>query len=173
MEAESWQQKLVRPAPDFTLYDTERKRRSLSEFKGKNVVLAFFPGAFTGVCTTEACALRDQVDQFNSMNAQVVGITVDPPFSQKAWVDANNVNYPFLSDFNRQTVNDYDVALPNLAGMEGYVAANRAVVVVDQDGRHPLQVDSSQPGNRAGLCCGAASGRSAGLTPTGSEILPG
>lgn len=121
-------------APDFTLYDTERKRRSLSEFKGKNVVLAFFPGAFTGVCTTEACALRDQVDQFNSMNAQVVGITVDPPFSQKAWVDANNVNYPFLSDFNRQTVNDYDVALPNLAGMEGYVAANRAVVVVDQEG---------------------------------------
>ena len=61
-------------APDFTLYDTDRKQRSLSEFKGKNVVLAFFPGAFTGVCTTEMCALRDRIDEFNSMNAQVLGI---------------------------------------------------------------------------------------------------
>lgn len=121
-------------APDFTLYDTDRNQRSLSEFKGKNVVLAFFPGAFTGVCTTEACALRDQLDQFNSMNAQVVGISVDPPFAQKKWADDNGVNYPFLSDFNRQAVNAYDVALPNLAGMEGYVAANRAVVVVDGEG---------------------------------------
>ncbi len=121
-------------APDFTLYDTDRQQRSLSEFQGKNVVLAFFPGAFTGVCTTEACALRDQVDQFNSMNAQVVGITVDAPFAQKKWADDNNVNYPFLSDFNREAVNAYAVALPNLAGMEGYVAANRAVVVVDAAG---------------------------------------
>ena len=121
-------------APDFTLYDTDRTLRSLSEFKGKNVVLAFFPGAFTGACTNEACTLRDAVDEFNSMNAQVVGITVDPPFSQKAWADANNVNYPFLSDFTRATVNAYDVALPNLAGMEGYVAANRAVIIVDGEG---------------------------------------
>ena len=121
-------------APDFTLYDTDRKQRSLSEFRGQNLVLAFFPGAFTGVCTTEACALRDRAADFNSLNAQVVGITVDPPFSQKKWVDDNEVNYPFLSDFNREAVNAYDVALPNLAGMEGYVAANRAVVVVDKDG---------------------------------------
>jgi peroxiredoxin len=121
-------------APDFTLYDTDRTLRSLSEFRGKNVVLAFFPGAFTGACTNEACTLRDAVDEFNSMNAQVVGITVDPPFSQKAWADANNVNYPFLSDFTRATVNAYDVALPNLAGMEGYVAANRAVIIVDGEG---------------------------------------
>ena len=121
-------------APDFTLYDTDRNQRSLSEFKGKNVVLAFFPGAFTGVCTTEACTLRDTVDQFNSMNAQVIGITVDPPFAQKAWTDQNNVNYPFLSDFNREVVNQYDLAFPNLAGMEGYVAANRAVLVLDKEG---------------------------------------
>lgn len=121
-------------APDFTLYDTDRKQRSLSEFRGKNLVLAFFPGAFTGVCTTEACALRDRAADFNELNAQVVGITVDPPFSQKQWADANEVNYPFLSDFNREAVNAYDVALPNLAGMEGYVAANRAVVVVDKAG---------------------------------------
>lgn len=122
------------PAPDFTLYDHDRQQRALSEFKGKNVVLAFFPGAFTGVCTTEMCTLRDQASQFNSLNAQVLGISVDPPFSQKAWVDQNNLNFPILSDYNRQVVNQYDVALSDLAGMEGYVAANRAVFVVDKDG---------------------------------------
>jgi peroxiredoxin len=122
------------PAPDFTLYDTDRKQRSLSEFKGKNVVLAFFPGAFTGVCTTEMCTLRDNVDQFNSMNAQVIGITVDPPFAQKAWTDQNKVNYPFLSDFRREVVNQYGLTFANLAGLEGYVAANRAVLVLDKAG---------------------------------------
>ena len=121
-------------APDFTLYDTDRKQRSLSEFKGQNVVLAFFPGAFTGVCTTEMCTLRDQLDQFTSMDAQVLGISVDPPFAQGAWASQNNVNYPFLSDFNRQVINEYGVVFPNLAGLEGYVAANRAVVIVDKEG---------------------------------------
>ena len=122
------------PAPDFSLYDTDRNVRTLEEFRGKTVVLAFFPGAFTGVCTTEACALRDSVPDFDGMNAQVLGISVDGPFAQKAWTDANSVNYPFLSDFNRAAVNAYDVALPGLAGMEGYVAANRAVIVVDPQG---------------------------------------
>ena len=121
-------------APEFTLYDADRKQHSLSGFRGKNVVLAFYPGAFTGVCTTEMCALRDRVDQFNSLNAQVLGISVDSPFSQKAWADANNLNFPVLCDFTRQVVNHYDVALQNLAGLEGYVAANRAVFVVDKEG---------------------------------------
>ncbi len=122
------------PAPDFSLYDTDRAVRTLQEFRGKTVVLAFFPGAFTGVCTTEACTLRDSIPEFDGMNAQVIGITVDGPFAQKEWTTQNSVNYPFLSDFNRQAVNAYDVALPGLAGMEGYVAANRAVIVVDPQG---------------------------------------
>ena len=122
------------PAPDFSLYDTDRNVRTLQEFRGKTVVLAFFPGAFTGVCTTEACTLRDSISEFDGMNAQVLGITVDGPFAQKEWSTQNSVNYPFLSDFNRQAVNAYDVALPGLAGMEGYVAANRAVIVVDPQG---------------------------------------
>ena len=135
------------PAPDFSLYDTDRNVRTLAEFRGKTVVLAFFPGAFTGVCTTEACALRDSVADLNQMNAQVVGVTVDPPFAQKAWADANEVNYPFLSDFNRQAVNAYGVALPNLAGMEGYVAANRAVFVIDADGNIQYRWDAPAPVN--------------------------
>ena len=121
-------------APEFTLYDTDRKERSLSEFKGQNVVLAFFPGAFTGMCTTEMCTFRDRMEQFNSLNAQVLGISVDGAMSQKAFSDQNNLNFPLLSDFQRKVVSQYDVELPNFAGMEGYVAAQRAVFVLDKGG---------------------------------------
>ena len=121
-------------APDFTLYDTGLQPRKLRDFRGQNVVLAFYPGAFTGVCTTEMCTFRDRADRFNSMNAQVLGISVDAPFAQKAWSDQNNLNFPLLSDFSRDTVNSYGVALPNLANMEGYTAAQRAVFIVDKEG---------------------------------------
>ncbi len=121
-------------APGFTLFDSERQQRKLSQFKGQNVVLAFFPGAFTGVCTTEMCTFRDQLSRFNSLNAQVLGISVDGAFAQKAFSDQNNLNFPILSDFTRRVVNRYGVALPNFAGMTGYVAAQRAVFVVDKTG---------------------------------------
>ena len=121
-------------APDFTLHETPQQQRSLSDYRGKKVVIAFFPGAFTGVCTTEMCALRDRIDQFSDMNAEIIGITVDPPFAQAAWKAANDVHYTFLSDYNREVVNAYDVALPGLAGMQGYVAAKRAVTIVDAEG---------------------------------------
>ena len=121
-------------APDFSLYDADRKATSLSDFRGKNVVLAFYPGAFTGVCTTEMCAFRDRMDGLNSLNAQVLGISVDGAFAQKAFSDQNNLNFPLLSDFQRETVNQYDLAIPNFAGMEGYIASKRAVYVVDGEG---------------------------------------
>jgi peroxiredoxin len=121
-------------APEFTLYDADRKQRKLSEFKGKNVVLAFFPGAFTGVCTKEMCTLRDSLAQFNSMNAQVIGISVDPFGSLKAFSDQNKLGFPLLSDFDRQAVKQYDVAFRNLGGVEGYVAASRAIFVLDKGG---------------------------------------
>ena len=133
-------------APDFTLHETPQQQRSLSDYRGRNVVLAFFPGAFTGVCTTEMCALRDRIDQFSSMNAEVIGITVDPLFAQAAWKAANNVEYTFLSDYNREVVNAYDVALPGLAGMQGYVAAKRAVTIVDAQGVVRYHWVSESPG---------------------------
>ncbi len=133
-------------APDFTLHETPQQQRSLSDYRGKNVVIAFFPGAFTGVCTTEMCALRDRIDQFSSMNTEVIGITVDPPFAQAAWKAANNVEYTFLSDYNREVVNAYEVALPGLAGMQGYVAAKRAVTIVDGEGIVRYHWVSESPG---------------------------
>lgn len=121
-------------APDFSLYDTDRKLRKLSEFKGKNVVLAFFPGAFTGTCTKEMCTLRDQLSQYNTMNAQVIGITVDPAHTLKAWAEQNKVTYPFLSDFKREVVNQLGIGMPNMGGMEGYTTARRSVFVLDKTG---------------------------------------
>ena len=132
-------------APEFNLFDQDKQERKLSDSKGKNVVLAFFPGAFTGVCTTEMCTFRDRFDSFNSMNAQVFGISVDAIFSQKAFSDANNLNFPLLSDYKRETVNAYGVALQNFAGMDGYTASERAVFVIDKEGilRYHGAIDSA------------------------------
>ena len=121
-------------APDFELFDNDKNPTKLSDSKGKNVVLACFPGAFTGVCTTEMCSFRDRSDSFNSMNAQVYGISVDAIFSQKAFSDANNLNFPLLSDYQREVGAADGVSLPNFAGMDGYTASERAVFVIDKEG---------------------------------------
>lgn len=133
-------------APDFTLYDADKKQRKLSEFKGKNVVLAFMPGAFTGVCTKEACAFRDSAAALNGLSAQVVGVTVDGPFASKSWSDANKLNFPILSDFNREVVNKYGVLFKSLAGVEGYNVANRSVFVIDKNGVVKFKWIAPQPG---------------------------
>lgn len=121
-------------APEFTLADTARQPRSLKEFSGKNVVLAFFPGAFTGGCTVEACAFRDSAAQFGGVNAQVVGVSVDSPIAQKAWADANQLTFPILSDHSRKVIEAYGVAFPNFLGLEGYTSSQRAVFVIDKAG---------------------------------------
>ncbi len=133
-------------APDFKLYDTDRKERTLSEFAGKKVVLAFYPGAFTGVCTKEMCNFRDSLSRFNDVNAQVIGISVDPPFSNKAFADQNKLNFPILSDFNRAAVKAYDAYHENFIGLNGYTAAKRAVFVVDKGGVVQYKWVSDNPG---------------------------
>jgi peroxiredoxin len=133
-------------APDFTLLDADRKPRKLSEFRGKTVILAFFPGAFTGVCSKEACTLRDSAAQFNSANAQVVGVAVDSSFALKGWSDVNKLTFPVLSDFDRKVVNEYGVTWKGLGGMEGYISANRAVFVVDKNGVVQYTWVAPQPG---------------------------
>jgi peroxiredoxin len=133
-------------APDFTLFDSGKQETKLGDSKGKNVVLAFYPGAFTGVCTTEMCTFRDRFDSFNSSNAQVFGISVDGIFAQKAFSDANNLNFPLLSDYNREVVTAYGVALPNFAGMDGYTASQRAVFVIDKEGVIKFKWIGENPG---------------------------
>ncbi len=138
--------KVGEKAPAFTLVDTEKKPRSLNEFIGKKTVLAFFPGAFTGVCTKEMCTLRDSMSNFNTMNAQVVGISVDSPFANKAFATQNNLQFPLLSDFGRDTVKLYGIELNNFAGLQGYVAAKRSIFVLDNAGTVRYTWVSDNPG---------------------------
>lgn len=121
-------------APAFTLYDSEKKSRSLSEFLGRKTVLAFYPGAFTGTCTKEMCAFRDSLSSLGSLNAQVVGISVDAPFANKAFAEQNKLTFPLLSDFSREVSRNYGGVYEDFAGLKAYTASKRAVFVLDSGG---------------------------------------
>ena len=121
-------------APDFTLPDTELKPRRLSDFLEKNVILAFYPGAFTSVCTKEMCTFRDSIVKLSDLKAQVVGISVNDPFSNKAFAERNLLNFPLLSDYNREVVGLYGVAAKDFAELKGYTAAKRSIFIVDGKG---------------------------------------
>jgi peroxiredoxin len=133
-------------APEFTLFDTDRKPRTLKEFLGKKTVLAFYPGAFTGVCTKEVCTLRDAMAAYNSMQAQVVGISVDSPFANKAFSDANSLNFPLLCDYGRTVSRQFGGTHQDFAGVTGYEAAKRAVYVLDPAGTVKYAWVSENPG---------------------------
>jgi len=121
-------------APQFTLVDTELKSRSLAEFAGKNVVVAFYPAAFTGVCQKEMCTFRDGLNDFTSANTAVLGVSVDSPFANKEFSAKNGLNFPVLSDITRDTIRHYDVVFNDLAGIKGFTVAKRAVFVIDKQG---------------------------------------
>jgi peroxiredoxin len=121
-------------APDFTLPDQDRQPVSLArELESNHVVLAFFPAAFSSVCTRELCTLRDQLGPMNHLaKARVLGISVDTPFALKAFANQEKLRFPLLSDFNKQVIRAYDVVNPDMIGLRDI--AKRAVVVVGRDG---------------------------------------
>lgn len=120
-------------APEFSLYNTEKQKVSLSDFKGQNLVILFFPMAFTGVCTKELCAVRDSLAQFNNTNASVVGISVDSPFTLGKFKEEQQLNFPLLSDFNKETSQAYGAFYETFA-LELRGVSKRAAFVVDKDG---------------------------------------
>ena len=124
-------------APDFTLFNQDGGSVSLSNFKGKNVVVLFFPAANTGVCTKEMCTFRDELKIFEKLNAQILGISVDLHYSLKLFHEKNNYNFPLLSDFNKKVIKDYDVLLEVFVpGKFDYLGvAKRAAFVVAGDGK--------------------------------------
>jgi peroxiredoxin len=120
-------------APDFTLMDEERRPVTLSAQLGSDtIVLAFFPGAFSGTCTKEMCVLRDSLSQFKGLGAKVFGISVDTFFVLKAWADQQHFGFPLLSDFNKEAIRLYDVVNPDMIGLKNI--ARRAVIVIDKKG---------------------------------------
>ena len=121
-------------APQFTMVDTDLKSRGLAEFAGKNVVLAFYPAAFTGVCQKEMCTFRDALNDFASASTAILGVSVDSPFANKEFSAKNGLNFPVLSDITRDTIRQYDVVFNDLAGIKGFTVAKRAVFVIDKQG---------------------------------------
>ena len=120
-------------APEFELPDIDRQFRRLTEFKGKIVILAFYPGAFTDTCIREMCTLRDSLEEFNDLDGQVIGISVNDPFSNKGFAEAHQLTFPLLSDYLRKVVKLYGVPLEDFAGLPGYTVAQRAVFIIDRD----------------------------------------
>jgi glutaredoxin-dependent peroxiredoxin len=119
-------------APDFTLTNEERQPVTLSQQRGKPVVLAFFPAAFSSVCQKELCTFRDSMARLNTAQAQVYGISVDTFFTLKAFHEQQHLTFPLLSDFNKTVIRDYGVFNEDMIGLKGI--AKRAVFVVDKDG---------------------------------------
>jgi peroxiredoxin len=132
--------------PEFTLFDYELKKRSLKEFRGKKLVLAFFPGAYTGVCDKEMCALQDALAKLGKLDAQVIAVSVNDPFALKGFHEDNALNFPLLSDYTRETIKAYSVELPDFAGLKGYTVAKRSVFILDADGVLKWKWVSNDPG---------------------------
>src|SRR4030067_3760645 len=133
-------------APDFMLHDTDRKSRKLSEFTGKKLVLAFFPGAFTSVCTKEMCTFRDTMARLSELKAQVVGVSVNDPWSNKGVAERNLLAFPLLSDINREVIRLYGIELTDFAGLKGYSVAKRSVFILDKEGVVRYRWVSEDPG---------------------------
>ena len=132
-------------APDFTLMNQDRQPVTLSAaLQNGPVVLAFFPAAFSSTCQQEMCTFRDSIATLGAAKAQVLGISTDTFFALKAWADQQHLNFPLLSDYNKDVIRRYDVANPDMIGLKDI--AKRAVFVIDRQGlvRHAEVLDDAR-----------------------------
>lgn len=121
-------------APDFKLFSSELKEVTLADYKGKKLVIQFFPMAFTGVCTTQLCTMRDSFGFYEGMNAAVVGISVDSPFTLAKFKEEQFYQFPLLSDFNKEASTAYDAIYEEFAfNLKG--VSKRSAFVIDEDGK--------------------------------------
>lgn len=121
-------------APDFTLYNTDKNKVALSDLKGKNVLLLFFPQAFTSTCTKELCAVRDDISRYSNTNAEVIGISVDSVFTLKKYKEDQQYNFPLLSDFNKEVSALYGSLYEDwILDMKG--VSKRSAFIVDKEGK--------------------------------------
>lgn len=120
------------PAPQFILISSDLKSVSLADFKGRKVVIHFFPLAFTGVCTTQLCAMRDSFGYYDGLNATILGISVDSPFTLAKFKEENNYQFDLLSDFNKEVSTAYDAIYDQFVmGLKG--VSKRSAFVIDEE----------------------------------------
>ena len=121
-------------APDFKLYSSEKKEIALSDYKGKNVLVLFFPLAFTSVCTAELCEVRDDIANYKNLNAEVIGISVDSLFTLGKFKEEQNLPFDLLSDFNKETSSAYGALYDEFVlGMKG--VSKRSAFVINPEGK--------------------------------------
>lgn len=121
-------------APDFTLFDSDKNPVKLSEQKGNNVLLLFFPQAFTSVCTKELCAVRDNIALYNNANAKVFGISVDSVFTLAKFKEEQQFNFPLLSDFNKEVSGNFETIYKDwILNMKG--VSKRSAFIIDKEGK--------------------------------------
>ena len=132
-------------APDFELPDTELKLRALSEFKGKKTVLSFIVAASSPVCQAELCTFRDSWQEIADLGAQVVAISNDGPFANKAFAEKNGFNFPLLGDYTSGAIKEYGILMKDLLHIKDYNAAKRSVFVVMEDGKIGYKWVSENP----------------------------
>jgi peroxiredoxin len=120
--------------PEFYFFDSNHKERNSKEFIGTKTLFAFFPGAFTDVCTDELCQIDNMMNRFNDSDVKVIGISSDSPFALNAWATQNGISYDLISDYNLDCIDAFGVSFTGLAGLPNYRSSNRAVFVADQDG---------------------------------------
>lgn len=123
-------------APDFTLYNTEQKEVSLKDLTSQsNVVLLFFPLAFTGVCTQELCSARDDISKYQKLNATIVGVSVDSIFTLAKFREEQKLPFDLLSDFNKDVAKKYHSLYDEfpLFGLKG--VTKRSAFVIDKQGK--------------------------------------
>jgi glutaredoxin-dependent peroxiredoxin len=134
-------------APGFTLKDSDMKQVSLDDYRGKTAVLAFFPAAFSSVCTMELCAFRDHMAELNDLDTFVIGISVDLPYTIREFRRANHIGFPLLSDFDGEAIRIYGVVDEDFEGYHSGVA-QRSVFVVDPKGTIAWRWIAAKPTNR-------------------------
>ncbi len=120
-------------APEFALHNTEKNKVSLTDYKSKNVVLLFFPLAFTGVCTNEMCSMRDNMTAYNNLNSEVIGISVDSLFVLDRFKKEHNLDFTLLSDFNKEVAKDYGCLYDTFV-FDMHGVAKRSAFVIDKEG---------------------------------------
>ena len=121
------------PEPDFTLYDSAKNKISLSDMKGQNVLLLFFPLTFTSTCTAELCSIRDNISFYNNVNAKVFGISVDSLHTLAKYKSDQNLNFTLLSDFNKDVSSLYG-SLYEMFGYNMKGVSKRSAFIIDKDG---------------------------------------
>ena len=132
-------------APDFSLYDTEKNKVTLSDLRGKNVVLLFFPFAFSSVCTKEMCSVRDSIGGYAKLDAEIFGISVDSHYTLAKFKQDQNLNFSLLSDFNKEVSASYGTLYEKF-GLNMRGVSKRSAFVIDKQGMLRYEEILENPG---------------------------